>query len=69
MAALAAADINYHVMGYFPISPSTEIAQNIVQVARAAQNTAEGANNTQLSAQELSRMAQGLQRLVDEYRL
>lgn len=27
MAALAAADINYHVMGYYPISPSTEIAQ------------------------------------------
>lgn len=27
MAALAVADINYHVMGYYPISPSTEIAQ------------------------------------------
>ncbi len=27
MAALAAAQINYHVMGYFPITPSTEIAQ------------------------------------------
>ncbi|MGL5296548.1 MAG: thiamine pyrophosphate-dependent enzyme [Culicoidibacterales bacterium] len=27
MAAQAAADINYHVMGYFPISPSTEVAQ------------------------------------------
>lgn len=27
MAASAAADINYHVMGYYPISPSTEIAQ------------------------------------------
>lgn len=29
MAARAAADINYHVMGYYPISPSTEIAQNL----------------------------------------
>ena len=27
MAALAAAQINYHIMGYFPITPSTEIAQ------------------------------------------
>ncbi len=29
MAAKAAAHINYHVMGYYPISPSTEIAQNL----------------------------------------
>ena len=27
MAAEAAAHINYHIMGYYPISPSTEIAQ------------------------------------------
>lgn len=27
MAALAAAQIDYHLMGYFPITPSTEIAQ------------------------------------------
>ncbi|ADU30437.1 thiamine pyrophosphate-dependent enzyme [Evansella cellulosilytica] len=27
MAATAAAQINYHVMGYFPITPSTEVAQ------------------------------------------
>lgn len=27
MAATAAAQINYHLMGYFPITPSTEIAQ------------------------------------------
>lgn len=27
MAALAAAQIDYHVMGYFPITPSTEIAE------------------------------------------
>jgi pyruvate ferredoxin oxidoreductase alpha subunit len=27
MAATAAAQINYHIMGYFPITPSTEIAQ------------------------------------------
>ncbi|MGL6009135.1 MAG: pyruvate synthase, partial [Culicoidibacterales bacterium] len=27
MAAQAASDINYHIMGYFPISPSTEVAQ------------------------------------------
>ncbi|MBB5174500.1 thiamine pyrophosphate-dependent enzyme [Texcoconibacillus texcoconensis] len=27
MAAYAAAQINYHLMGYFPITPSTEVAQ------------------------------------------
>jgi len=27
MAALAVAQINYHLMGYFPITPSTEIAE------------------------------------------
>ncbi len=27
MAAIAAAHINYHIMGYFPITPSTEIAE------------------------------------------
>jgi Pyruvate:ferredoxin oxidoreductase and related 2-oxoacid:ferredoxin oxidoreductases, alpha subunit len=27
MAAAAAGDINYHIMGYYPISPSTEVAQ------------------------------------------
>lgn len=27
LAAMAAAQINYHIMGYFPITPSTEIAQ------------------------------------------
>ena len=26
MAAYAAHQINYHIMGYFPISPSTEVA-------------------------------------------
>lgn len=32
MAAMAAAQINYHVMGYFPITPSTEIAQYLDQM-------------------------------------
>ena len=27
MAAYAADQINYHIMGYFPITPSTEVAQ------------------------------------------
>ena len=45
-----------------------EIAENIVQVAQAAQSTAEGASNTQVSSQELARMAQALQKLVSEYR-
>lgn len=29
LAALAAKQINYHVMGYYPITPSTQIAENI----------------------------------------
>lgn len=29
MAAEAAAHINYHIMGYYPISPSTEVAQTL----------------------------------------
>ena len=28
-AALAARDIGYHLMGYFPITPSTEVAENL----------------------------------------
>ncbi|ARP42836.1 pyruvate synthase [Geobacillus thermodenitrificans] len=32
MAALAASQINYHIMGYFPITPSTEIAQLLDQM-------------------------------------
>lgn len=32
MAALAASQINYHIMGYFPITPSTEIAQYLDQL-------------------------------------
>lgn len=28
-AAMAARDIGYHVMGYFPITPSTEVAENL----------------------------------------
>ena len=32
-AALAARDIGFHVMGYFPITPSTEVAENLVEDA------------------------------------
>lgn len=32
MAAMAAAQINYHLMGYFPITPSTEVAQYLDQM-------------------------------------
>ncbi|ADH99403.1 transketolase C-terminal domain-containing protein [Salisediminibacterium selenitireducens] len=33
MAAMAAAQINYHLMGYFPITPSTEVAQYLDMMA------------------------------------
>ncbi len=29
LAALAASQINYHVMGYYPITPSTQVAENL----------------------------------------
>ncbi|MFE8698011.1 thiamine pyrophosphate-dependent enzyme [Cytobacillus sp. FJAT-53684] len=32
MAAMAAGQINYHIMGYFPITPSTEVAQYLDQM-------------------------------------
>lgn len=32
-AAMAARDIGFHVMGYFPITPSTEVAENLSQMA------------------------------------
>ena len=31
-AAMAARDIGFHVMGYFPITPSTEVAENLSQM-------------------------------------
>ncbi len=31
-AALAARDIGFHVMGYFPITPSTEVAESLAQM-------------------------------------
>ena len=33
MAALAASQINYHIMGYYPITPSTEIAEYLDEMA------------------------------------
>lgn len=38
MAAYAAQQINYHVMGYFPISPSTEVAQFLDLTKTAGQH-------------------------------
>ena len=33
LAAYAAKQINYHVMGYYPITPSTQIAEYLDQMA------------------------------------
>lgn len=38
MAATAAAQINYHIMGYFPITPSTEVAQYLDQMKASGQH-------------------------------
>ncbi|HXE49208.1 MAG TPA: hypothetical protein VN663_12610, partial [Ramlibacter sp.] len=37
-AALAARDIGYHVMGFFPITPSTEVAENLSKMQADGQH-------------------------------
>jgi pyruvate ferredoxin oxidoreductase alpha subunit len=37
-AALAARDIGYHLMGYFPITPSTEVAENLSKMQAEGQH-------------------------------
>ena len=37
-AALAARDIGYHVMGYFPITPSTEVAETLSKMQAEGQH-------------------------------
>jgi len=37
-AALAARDIGYHLMGYFPITPSTEVAENLSKMQADGQH-------------------------------
>jgi len=37
-AALAARDIGYHVMGFFPITPSTEVAENLSKMQAEGQH-------------------------------
>jgi len=39
MAALAASQINFHLMGYYPITPSTEIAEFIDEMRVEGENT------------------------------
>src|SRR5512134_2977591 len=37
-AALAARDIGFHIMGYFPITPSTEVAENLAKMGAEGQH-------------------------------
>ena len=37
-AALAARDIGFHVMGYFPITPSTEVAENLSKMQASGEH-------------------------------
>jgi pyruvate ferredoxin oxidoreductase alpha subunit len=39
IAATAAKQINYHVMGYYPITPSTEIAETLDAMKAAGEHT------------------------------
>ncbi len=39
LAAIAASQINYHVMGYFPITPSTQIAEHLDELKAKGLNT------------------------------
>lgn len=54
LAAYAAKQINYHIMGYYPITPSTQIAENL-DVMRA-----EGEHDIQLIAAEGEHSAAGI---------
>lgn len=53
-AAYAARQINYHVMGYYPITPSTQVAENIDLMV------SEGKSNTVLIAAEGEHSAAGI---------
>lgn len=54
LAAYAAKQINYHVMGYYPITPSTQIAENLDSMR------AEGLCDTTLIAAEGEHSAAGI---------
>lgn len=54
MAALAASQIDFHVMGYYPITPSTEIAENLDEMK------AEGEHNIVLVPGEGEHGAAGI---------
>lgn len=54
LAAYAAKQINYHIMGYYPITPSTQIAENL-DLMRA-----EGLHDIQLIAAEGEHSAAGI---------
>lgn len=54
LAAYAAKQINYHVMGYYPITPSTQIAEFLDQMK------AEGEHNISLIAAEGEHSAAGI---------
>lgn len=54
LAAYAAKQINYHVMGYYPITPSTQIAENLDMMR------AQGLHDIQLIAAEGEHSAAGI---------
>lgn len=54
LAAYAAKQINYHVMGYYPITPSTQIAENLDEMR------AEGLHDIELIAAEGEHSAAGI---------
>ena len=54
LAAYAAKQINYHVMGYYPITPSTQIAENLDLMG------AEGEHDIKLIAAEGEHSAAGI---------
>src|SRR5512134_4170131 len=53
-AALAARDIGFHIMGYFPITPSTEVAENLAKMG------ADGEHEIQLIAGDGEHGAAGI---------
>ncbi|HEX6007606.1 MAG TPA: hypothetical protein VFY80_06565, partial [Burkholderiales bacterium] len=53
-AALAARDIGFHLMGYFPITPSTEVAESLAKMG------AEGAHDIVMVAADGEHGAAGI---------
>ena len=70
-AALAARDIGFHVMGYFPITPPTEVAENLYLNGFVSQGYLNSSENDYLVSRSVDGTAAfteaGRSRVSDRY--